>query len=920
MFGMKLRSWMEARIVRARKKRSGVGGGKEEGKGAVVSFPSAPKGPGGGDHSSSETPYLSRRDDMEGDEGRNRPAGRTAEEDPRPASDYSANLSSPESAYSTGYSTDGTSPGASFPPEYYINLRTGTHYFQQQQNQQLHQTQQHHHTPPPPPPPPHGRRRPQSPNRRGQESSPPPPTPPPRRPQVVQPPPPPHRRPLPGHLALSPRHSAREQTPLPPHPARLHHHAAAAAAPPAAPYSPSCLRVKGRCGPPSAAEVRFAGMAAEASAARVAEEFTRRHRRTESAHEKGIPRPEVLTSTPIERRRKISNQGIIPPLAAVPPATLLPQTSVTDSPRQRTRIRTNPWTSTKGAVQSPGPLCGLPPFTAASEGRDIPIPPLRERCPSPPPPAPSGGGGVVSGTPRGFGSPFALPRKRVSPALSARRVPLRVGRRSTDTSSSSSSSSRSSHCGTEEDEEDATLNEMGKFDESYVYEKETDILSDSDPTDCGDEDDLQEDDETCYFRRDEDDEMDFIDNGSVELDARCRTPVNTGHCTYVRDSMRVRRTVDEGPGRDMLCCSSEAARRRATAPRPPSQRRRPSRRSTGGSRMRRERKPPQGGEGAEDSVAEREEERPPEAPKTNGVAPQPSNLPQERLPDFAFSPEGEFAKADREADRKYRELIRQAERILVRMQGSRSLEEDEKPAASQSPVPVPEEDSAAEEGREDDVVGVGRSSRSFNHHHPHRNQGRWRTLGLECAEITLPLTPHDGTGVGRHAGVHPPTPTAAEARLLTFRSVGVGREPEEGRPHCPQSEPLKRKVYTCAALQRIRRTLMGEGVEGRYEEEVEGRGLLENGIDDEFCSGINRNETMSPSRISHCRGRRASSWHKTNQIIIDEQGNEQFGHRMVLLQRHILLQTIEGLKRSLEDQSATLHDVYKSSQTTLIET
>lgn len=25
---------------------------------------------------------------------------------------------------------------------------------------------------------------------------------------------------------------------------------------------------------------------------------------------------------------------------------------------------------------------------------------------------------------------------------------------------------------------------LGKFDESYVYEKETDILSDSDPTDC----------------------------------------------------------------------------------------------------------------------------------------------------------------------------------------------------------------------------------------------------------------------------------------------------------------------------------------------------------------------------------------------------------------------------------------------------
>ncbi|XP_030384185.1 uncharacterized protein LOC115631545 isoform X1 [Scaptodrosophila lebanonensis] len=40
-------------------------------------------------------------------------------------------LSSPESAYSTGYSTDGTSPcaGNYNPPEYYINMRTGTHYF-----------------------------------------------------------------------------------------------------------------------------------------------------------------------------------------------------------------------------------------------------------------------------------------------------------------------------------------------------------------------------------------------------------------------------------------------------------------------------------------------------------------------------------------------------------------------------------------------------------------------------------------------------------------------------------------------------------------------------------------------------------------------------------------------------------------------
>lgn len=59
-----------------------------------------------------------------------------------------------------------------------------------------------------------------------------------------------------------------------------------------------------------------------------------------------------------------------------------------------------------------------------------------------------------------------------------------------DTSSSSSAPSSGSddnHHGNTSDfsDDDVTLNEMlGKYDESYVYEKETDILSDSDPTDC----------------------------------------------------------------------------------------------------------------------------------------------------------------------------------------------------------------------------------------------------------------------------------------------------------------------------------------------------------------------------------------------------------------------------------------------------
>lgn len=117
--------------------------------------------------------------------------------------------------------------------------------------------------------------------------------------------------------------------------------------------------------------------------------------------------------------------------------------------------------------------------------------------------------------------------------------------RFTSSSSSSTSSISSVHAvrvhqkASSEEDDDRTLNEMmGKYDESYVYEKETDILSDSDPTDCdedyndsdaedgregGDERDLMDDDE----------DFDFIDNGSLELNVlEDGTLVNKGHCTY----------------------------------------------------------------------------------------------------------------------------------------------------------------------------------------------------------------------------------------------------------------------------------------------------------------------------------------------------------------------------------------------------
>lgn len=81
-------------------------------------------------------------------------------------------------------------------------------------------------------------------------------------------------------------------------------------------------------------------------------------------------------------------------------------------------------------------------------------------------------------------------------------------------------------------EEDLTLNEMmGTYNESYVYEKETDILSDSDPTDCEDYVTDSEADNGGDEQDSHDDELDFIDNGSI-IEGDENYVKNTGKCTY----------------------------------------------------------------------------------------------------------------------------------------------------------------------------------------------------------------------------------------------------------------------------------------------------------------------------------------------------------------------------------------------------
>lgn len=119
--------------------------------------------------------------------------------------------------------------------------------------------------------------------------------------------------------------------------------------------------------------------------------------------------------------------------------------------------------------------------------------------------------------------------------------PNTIRKRKLDKQLSERLSNRLSNCcGGDSEDEDATFNElMGKFDESYIYEKETDILSDdSDPTECAsDLDTGQDGGDEC--ETDEILDIDYIDTGSVQEVIDKEIYKNTGSCTYYHNNQAI---------------------------------------------------------------------------------------------------------------------------------------------------------------------------------------------------------------------------------------------------------------------------------------------------------------------------------------------------------------------------------------------
>ncbi|XP_011299107.1 uncharacterized protein [Fopius arisanus] len=966
MFGTKLRTWMEAHIVRPKKKKDRKKGDK--------GFESNCNSPGS--HSANRSPAPHQVHPL------NSPAknvdsiilGKTVayvgtttnSSSGNSGGNGSVNLSSPESAYSTGYSTDGTSPGASFPPEYYINIRTGKHYFQSNKGTRGKCSVTN------------------GPGNEKQEE--------------------PTENRVNGNITMT-----RENTLV----GEIHT---------STPFK----------GTEAAISHPHKSQQCQQSPQTLNRDTSHVHRRAESYSAADIT---IRNSLPIP-------SSIPPPLVSSP---------TIQSPRQRSRIRTNPWLSANSSNSSTTG-CGNSGYkyrftlneTSSSSGLKL-----------------TESSGSASDVNVNNHRTNQTRRECRQESLSAGRSPINQNwrispgmDRSKHTSltrrSSSSSSASSITQSIRSSEDDITLNEMmGKFDESYIYEKETDILSDSDPTDCEDYVNHSPSDvDTGQDGGDENDpfensDFDYIDNGSfLDLENLEGNFPNTGHCTYftftseltrrstrLRDSFLKRRSREEMQHRSSLRSSSkrQSLRHKKIDDKPlekrkkrQSQRRKPifdkgdditanlnrvlvermllknsgfnqGSRSVGGTPIcLRRRKHHDVNENLspirqndprnfinptliENEVVKR---------RSNSISYVNGNVVRQRISGntymTTFASEMALIEADKEADRKYRELIMEAENILVNMKNASSpvipspsrrihnglankrveliknTELNIELALSKSRNSQPE----LQSGNIKDIEHTS-PKRQFQvvspvHRFMERNSYRQEILKCPDSPVMGRRTPQvspsrgfvanrmmvmeegrerarcrvevngvrscsqDGrvenfpkdplfsaavkNGFGKKKGMRQEegitssssdSEDRGEARrrapLLTFRSVDMGPV-KENTYYCPQSEPVKRKVYAGSTTYgRIQKTLGERHV------------VLRNSDGDTATDDTDDSRRSLREKVAQLRQERL-----TADANLNAQDSQMIQHHLTQLRRQMLMHTIEGLKRSLEDQSATL--------------
>lgn len=460
-----------------------------------------------------------------------------------------------------------------------------------------------------------------------------------------------------------------------------------------------------------------------------------------------------------------------------------------------------------------------------------------------------------------------------------------------------------------DDEDDRTLNEMmGKYDESYVYEKETDILSDSDPTDC-DEDYDDTDVDAGREGGDErdpltdEDDFDFIDNGSLEFNiGDDGNFVNMGHCTYHsfidEPSTLVPRRRESG--KTAVLRRAGGAGGSGNIPQS-SRRRKPSERRSrhASSKKRRDRQPFQVGSPFSDQfngaiplpvlppIPARARVFPGHLDGSRSAGATPVSVRRKRAafaeqtsPIFSRSvdkprrnsisharrrlpTDAKLLEVDKEADKKYRELIIEAEHILMAMRTS-------SPPVSGSPARranVGPTNKRVELLRNEECGGSPIGNGTTN------TVDVLKTSQVTCLTSSVvgyvkssPKKNHITNFINSNAPMSVPIPSPAAQRKLVAALGSPRRTPmvtfkptlEDLHRHCPQSEPVKRKVYSPV---------------------------------DETPKGF-------------------GGFAKLNSHEAPTDGPQAHGNGNPVFQRQKLFHTITSLKKNLENQSETLRHAY----------
>ncbi|XP_044583283.1 probable serine/threonine-protein kinase DDB_G0267686 [Cotesia glomerata] len=1039
MFGTKLRTWMEAHIVRPKKKKDRKKGEK--------GFDSNCNSPGSHSNRSPSglhqvyplnSPIRNVDNIIINNGSTTTYEGATTNSSATSGGTGSVNLSSPESAYSTGYSTDGTSPGASYPPEYYINIRTGTHYFQSNKGARINK-------------------------RPGETTS-----------VMVNGPVNEVQREcvenvrLNGNINMTRENKLiRElKTTIPFQTTESVNHLV---------NKQSQLNSQ-----------------AHQRDSLLQQQHQQQYQQQYHYHHQQQPQPPPQPRRTESYSTDVTARNSLPVPSSIPPPLISSPSA--QSPRQRSRIRTNPWLSANSSGSSTATTTTTATTktianeynksrlthdeTSSSSGLK-----LTES---------SGSASDVNVNNHRNGNTKRECRQeslsagrspvnqnwRISPAMDVRAKITGLLRRASSSSSESSSMTQSFRSS----EDDITLNEMmGKFDESYVYEKETDILSDSDPTDCEDYVNHSPSDiDTGQDGGDENDplendELDYIDNGSfLDLDNLEAHLPNTGHCTYftftteltrrstrLRESLLKRRSKDEFQHRtsSMRNNSKRQSLRHKKFDDKSGEKRKKRQsqrkksglekcddatanlnrvlvermllknsgfnqgsRSVGGTPIcLRRRKHHDINENLSSLKQNEDHHRNFIHPsvmdndvvkrRSNSVSYINGNTLKQRTSGNSrmstFASELALIEADREADRKYQELIVEAENILVNMKNTTTTTTTATATTNTrntSPV-IPSPSRRLHNGLANKRVELIKNTelnielallksrnsqpelqsgsirdiehtspkRQFNqpfspiHRFIERNSGnlikdnyhyrqdikssespvvlrrtpqpspcrslvqnrvlmmeqetkdRSRSRGIEMngirsfsqdgrlsktftREQALSLAQKTSSlmikkEIPRKTKENTPTSSSSEsddrcelsrAPLMTFRSIDMGPV-KESTYYCPQSEPVKRKVYAGSATYgRIQKTL-GEHI------------VLRNSDGDTATDDTDDSRRTLREKIAQLRQERLAA-----EANLNAQDNQNFQHHLTQLRRQMLMHTIEGLKRSLEDQSATL--------------